>query len=156
MRGDVPVGRLPIRAATLFSPRARGCSLLKTIQLVLHIVFPACAGMFPAPHGVAPLLPCFPRVRGDVPSVWVSIAEPFSFSPRARGCSLKTLTYRTARAVFPACAGMFRSKAATKRTVRRFPRVRGDIPFRLFSAIMRLGFSPRARGCSVEYELKGE
>ena len=71
----------------------------------------------------------FPRVRGDVP--------------------LKTCDTDPQK-VFPACAGMFLSSILRARSSWRFPRVRGDVPGSTRCSTLYPGFSPRARGCSLE------
>ena len=87
VRGDVPVpSNLPVRVAA-FSPRARGCSAMRPPRSFACLVFPACAGMFPAFRPVRALVASFPRVRGDVPQEVITAAHAVEFSPRARGCS---------------------------------------------------------------------
>ena len=107
VRGDVPLEQKLREDPRVFSPRARGCSPLTDLLIELPIVFPACAGMFPAPDPAKGSHTSFPRVRGDVPQ---GAAEPqalIAFSPRARGCSSLTLSGSPTPCVFPACAGMF-------------------------------------------------
>ena len=67
VRGDVPCGQFFSGSASVFSPRARGCSWVMRPEVVRGMVFPACAGMFP--WSMKPIFcrVCFPRVRGDVP-----------------------------------------------------------------------------------------
>ena len=48
VRGDVPSPQDPNAWFARFSPRARGCSFSDSIFLKIGVVFPACAGMFPA------------------------------------------------------------------------------------------------------------
>ena len=96
----------------------------------------------------------FPRVRGDVPqsnspSSWAS-----TFSPRARGCSSRLRTHRKIRSVFPACAGMFLAINGSISIASRFPRVRGDVPIFVRTAVEIRVFSPRARGCSTRRGLR--
>ena len=67
VRGDVPDPLPEGGELLLFSPRARGCSPLRTGWHSLPKVFPACAGMFPHAGLVLGGKFCFPRVRGDVP-----------------------------------------------------------------------------------------
>ena len=87
VRGDVPKLFPAPGLVGVFSPRARGCSQSRRFSPGQHPVFPACAGMFPAPAKVPASACCFPRVRGDVP-VLGGVGEcPIEFSPRARGCS---------------------------------------------------------------------
>ena len=113
VRGDVPMPRGRLSGGSKFSPRARGCSVIDLSPTYLFSVFPACAGMFRVrkarsrnPHG-------FPRVRGDVPWPVGSLRTSTSFSPRARGCSLRKIVSPTPLTVFPACAGMFLSRDFT-------------------------------------------
>ena len=67
VRGDVPASSNLVSNAVRFSPRARGCSATGIETLGVPGVFPACAGMFPAPHRCGRNVQRFPRVRGDVP-----------------------------------------------------------------------------------------
>ena len=71
------------------------------------VVFPACAGMFRLNSRFARSVPGFPRVRGDVPEVVLTMIRTALFSPRARGCSMYIALDDVAVRVFPACAGMF-------------------------------------------------
>ena len=74
------------------------------------------------------------------------------FSPRARGCSYIPGAKHPAFEVFPACAGMFPAIAVPDSSIRRFPRVRGDVPRGTHLWGWRCRFSPRARGCSREQQ----
>ena len=51
--------------------------------------------------------------------------------------------------VFPAYAGMFRSSRLAQHYVRRFPRIRGDVPQPAAVTALQIQFSPLARGCSA-------
>ena len=51
VRGDVPLAEMISKGLKLFSPRARGCSVLVTLSFSEDKVFPACAGMFHATAG---------------------------------------------------------------------------------------------------------
>ena len=69
VRGDVPhLSKRDVFIAP-FSPRARGCSLVDDPKLIRYVVFPACAGMFRFPSTQILKKNCFPRVRGDVPTL---------------------------------------------------------------------------------------
>ena len=70
----------------------------------------------------------FPRVCGDVPVGSEIINSAFGFSPRMRGCSSRRRAVRSKATVFPAYAGMFRSKWQDRLPERSFPRVCGDVP----------------------------
>ena len=134
---------------TMFSPRARGCSLGDFIGRPRKRVFPACAGMFLLSIGPSGAYCGFPRVRGDVPRGGGVITRLIAFSPRARGCSSKPFTTVGARGVFPACAGMFPVTPPSAAPISCFPRVRGDVPHDGVTVDRDPGFSPRARGCSA-------
>ena len=92
---------------------------------------------------------CFPRVRGDVPRTLVQNPNGVGFSPRARGCSHLFDLAEVSPEVFPACAGMFPARFTGGESVKRFPRVRGDVPTFSLSVLLPRRFSPRARGCSA-------
>ena len=92
----------------------------------------------------------FPRVCGDVPLMAKSIFNLAQFSPRMRGCSCGWDDLQQAQAVFPAYAGMFRSRSFTSVSSPSFPRVCGDVPRLLLTFLGQKRFSPRMRGCSSE------
>ena len=149
VRGDVPLV-LRCKFYTIwFSPRARGCSQNPTNRNTQNSVFPACAGMFRLITVLPAVLSCFPRVRGDVPTTKPLGTELRQFSPRARGCSDGQLEQRLRERVFPACAGMFLTRAGFEQVKQGFPRVRGDVPAYQISQALCKTFSPRARGCSA-------
>ena len=87
VRGDVPSFLKLYNEVQPFSPRARGCSLFGRFWTDTHYVFPACAGMFLSMGSKRSSQVSFPRVRGDVPMLAELVFQPFTFSPRARGCS---------------------------------------------------------------------
>ena len=149
VRGDVPRVSNPLLNFTRFSPRARGCSTFTSAMNPITKVFPACAGMFPAPPKSGRIRQCFPRVRGDVPVFCFPLMWMLTFSPRARGCSSNDSSNARWCAVFPACAGMFPDNFSTPPPSYRFPRVRGDVPGVTDSVVDKIKFSPRARGCSA-------
>ena len=128
VRGDVPSTLENPSDISRFSPRARGCTEEASDAEYERKVFPACAGMFRRRKNSAPKNVSFPRVRGDVPVGSITCISPLEFSPRARGCSGHTCILRGPANVFPACAGMFRRKAAHRAAPQCFPRVRGDVP----------------------------
>ena len=128
VRGDVPGVLRRNRHHQLFSPRARGCSPLRMASHQLHLVFPACAGMFLGK----------PKI----------FSTEDLFSPRARGCSALYSPVSGVELVFPACAGMFPNWFRMFSLLNRFPRVRGDVPGGPFHGPHLPSFSPRARGCS--------
>ena len=104
--------------------------------------------MFRLEWSVDRVSPCFPRVRGDVPSVYPGRCWLWWFSPRTRGCSSPIALGLLEPQVFPAYAGMFRRAVPENRHRDRFPRVRGDVPPNAMNGFMAMTFSPRTRGCS--------
>ena len=91
---------------------------------------------------------CFPRMRGDVPDSPGHQPTGPLFSPHARGCSSKKRSIWRTWTVFPACAGMFRSRPPHHPKGSGFPRMRGDVPTATHQQASTRAFSPHARGCS--------
>ena len=87
-------------------------------------------------------------MRGDVPQISSHKTGQLMFSPRARGCSCRSVDPAAVISVFPACAGMFPNEFIVQAQVHSFPRVRGDVPSRRQVWSHQCRFSPRARGCS--------
>ena len=133
IRGDVPDNFLPSERPLKFSPHTRGCSVSNISDQNLD-------------RG-------FPRIRGDVPSFKAHDIPFFGFSPHTRGCSCAGETASPNQQVFPAYAGMFRGGNTDHRTLRSFPRIRGDVPFTLRRLQLFSGFSPHTRGCSECFPL---
>ena len=148
-RGDVPWGYSAELPNGQFSPRTRGCSAGGQEWFLGLFVFPAHAGMFLIAHGGRLVETSFPRARGDVPPCRSPPPRPAVFSPRTRGCSETGKVFKGLSTVFPAHAGMFRSKMWGKPQKQSFPRARGDVPPAWLPCWKTPGFSPRTRGCSV-------
>ena len=91
---------------------------------------------------------CFPRIRGDVPKVTVTLMGDVKFSPHTRGCSESQHHQYASTGVFPAYAGMFRQALRQPPMPRSFPRIRGDVPSPASKFRLRKSFSPHTRGCS--------
>ena len=147
-RGDVPPYANSTPRPKMFSPRTRGCSGKVEGLSLVKVVFPAHAGMFLAHCAGDMPQTCFPRARGDVPPPTDRTVQLFTFSPRTRGCSSITEIAQAYIDVFPAHAGMFLFRRAPGGIGRCFPRARGDVPLKPFSAAIWISFSPRTRGCS--------
>ena len=111
-------------------------------------VFPAHAGMFLNPGWRHTKGRCFPRARGDVPSIASNPNVVSGFSPRTRGCSLGSISQPALTNVFPAHAGMFPPWAMMCIILMCFPRARGDVPCVGHPTYTPPKFSPRTRGCS--------
>ena len=131
-----------------FSPHTRGCSATPHMRNITGQVFPAYAGMF-LPHNPSLDHLCsFPRIRGDVPGLSPGQRFGFWFSPHTRGCSEDSQRCSRRWGVFPAYAGMFLRCGVLWNPPPSFPRIRGDVPLRIFMASTLVGFSPHTRGCS--------
>ena len=91
---------------------------------------------------------CFPRIRGDVPTVDGGGENGILFSPHTRGCSADFTTLEAAWAVFPAYAGMFLFHVGSLYATSGFPRIRGDVPSVNYLGVSLKKFSPHTRGCS--------
>ena len=110
--------------------------------------------MFPPAVKAGPARDCFPRIRGDVPSiVHVMVSLP-GFSPHTRGCSPHARFHQATNKVFPAYAGMFRRCRTSWVFPVRFPRIRGDVPQVRVDRGWDSGFSPHTRGCSVTRQIQ--
>ena len=71
IRGDVPATGMPVQPNYTFSPHTRGCSLFTAAAYIGRPVFPAYAGMFLVLRNKSSWFRSFPRIRGDVPSMWL-------------------------------------------------------------------------------------
>ena len=76
------------------------------------------------------------------------------FSPHTRGCSRGYEKSNLPRDVFPAYAGMFRSKQSPIADSRSFPRIRGDVPSARSDMPLAEWFSPHTRGCSLRMAIE--
>ena len=150
IRGDVPLIGTDEAASELFSPHTRGCSFRPMSDNYDIMVFPAYAGMFPAGAKLGGLNGGFPRIRGDVPPRMLGIVLAGVFSPHTRGCSQAPQLNTSQDQVFPAYAGMFRSRRCGRCLLRGFPRIRGDVPNCSSSSASLIEFSPHTRGCSLD------
>ena len=130
IRGDVPGKADRIADAEKFSPHTRGCSVREIVEGAMSSVsphtrgcsvayfygihpgrvFPAYAGMFRLSRVSLLLSASFPRIRGDVPRTPEHPAPQRPFSPHTRGCSASGRHVSPFDLVFPAYAGMFRSR----------------------------------------------
>ena len=88
-----------------------------------------------------------PRARGDVSSTKAIAPIGGAPSPRTRGCFSPLGAFLGKSIAFPAHAGMFLSRRASRTPPRSLPRARGDVSD-LREAIERGAMpSPRTRGC---------
>ena len=156
IRGDVPNVRNTCGLIRGFSPHTRGCSIHAPEARTSAGVFPAYAGMFRLLPRPSSSLMSFPRIRGDVPCLFIRQYRSGSFSPHTRGCSDVLEFFVVVESVFPAYAGMFSMVLPPQLGGKRFPRIRGDVP--MFQGQYGQGgmFSPHTRGCSLCHWVCGE
>ena len=148
IRGDVPVANLGVLQRRRFSPHTRGCSQKGKLLMKLFEVFPAYAGMFLRSTSLNVSGVGFPRIRGDVPFPFSGCGRGWAFSPHTRGCSCSFASRQKSKFVFPAYAGMFLGLSERERKKVRFPRIRGDVPYKAEPSATSSMFSPHTRGCS--------
>ncbi len=149
MRGDRPRIRLKYCLAFMFTPHARGSTVLYKMLDDSETVYPACAGIDP-PAGNSPYPPlCLPRMRGDRPAIRASAAFSRKFTPHARGSTCYILASHSHHSVYPACAGIdLRNNPCLCFRV-CLPRMRGDRPHCLHGYFARCKFTPHARGSTL-------
>ena len=111
-------------------------------------VVPASAGVFQPDHIRSLYKTSRPRQRGGVPHAEAYLIAVGVSSPPARGCSYGSNEPRRGRAVVPASAGVFPSRAQTSPSTCSRPRQRGGVPVFLRDAADVRESSPPARGCS--------
>ena len=129
------------------SPRKRGCFQARNPEGVIHMVFPAQAGVFPIPSASFALRVCLPRASGGVSLFRSTSRADERSSPRKRGCFLGMNQGRSARLVFPAQAGVFPKITESGYLLHSLPRASGGVSLSFASRIFSPLSSPRKRGC---------
>ena len=150
--GDVSSFGPYVVAIILLSPRMRGCFLYHRQQCLGHRAFPAYGGMFQRSIRGSAKAAGFPRVCGDVSSLSFCWSEDQGLSPRMRGCFLDGVRTGDLTRAFPAYAGMF--PVGIRKSVESvgFPRVCGDVSWKLRELQAHSELSPRMRGCFQWYD----
>ena len=128
------------------SPRARGTRHTIASNGSFDRFIPACAGNTLPPFGASISLAVHPRVRGEHRSAAESDDFPPGSSPRARGTQNGPARGRAGCRFIPACAGNTFIVHWCRLLITVHPRVRGEHPDPLQSALGAAGSSPRARG----------
>ena len=145
-RGDGPVNTSPSFFVSVFPPQARGWTCRRLSVPALPAVSPAGAGMDPRGRRRCGCESCFPRRRGDGPlTMWVGRSRCW-FPPQARGWTVGGGQTNITIPVSPAGAGMDPTLHLWARSLRGFPRRRGDGPFCHRFSMARNLFPPQARG----------
>ncbi len=72
------------------------------------LVYPACAGIDPAPAAILFAVTGLPRMRGDRPAGAITAEKIAAFTPHARGSTVWHIRMCRLARVYPACAGIDR------------------------------------------------
>ena len=110
-----------------YSPRKRGCFQINQVTADWIKVFPAQAGVFLNPVQQTSSTNGIPRASGGVSRGHHHGTGRGENSPRKRGCFFSSGAPASARAVFPAQAGVFRSPAPECSGRERIPRASGGV-----------------------------
>ena len=133
-RGDVPVGDPGAAVDRELPPHTRGCTLDSAQIREISMASPAHAGMYPAVGPANRPVVGFPRTRGDVPLLVRAAAAAAALPPHTRGCTGELSRGGGAACASPAHAGMYPQEHVEAVYGGGFPRTRGDVPMRPFSA----------------------
>ena len=90
----------------LFTPHARGSTVLRSTITFWAEVYPACAGIDLMGVELNYEEPGLPRMRGDRPPRERLVNRKGEFTPHARGSTTDTLAVKHQERVYPACAGI--------------------------------------------------
>ena len=148
IRGGVPFGLLSIIPVWSCSPHTRGCSHGLIMMSSYSNVFPAYAGVFPFLRYKKSQSYSVPRIRGGVPGYFSITGGKTQCSPHTRGCSSSCIATMYSNIVFPAYAGVFRSKSKKRPNFGGVPRIRGGVPQCAATIHKYFTCSPHTRGCS--------
>ena len=146
MRGDRPFEEWIANGFDEFTPHARGSTMAGHRHRSRRQVYPACAGidldtLFSGGHGA-----CLPHMRGDRPPPPRPVGRLPLFTPHARGSTFFPIPIYLSACVYPACAGIDRTKRAFLHPRVGLPRMRGDRPGALCQSRWFRLFTPHARG----------
>ena len=132
--------------AIVFTPHARGSTLILSSTVGLEHVYPACAGIDLWKKTKRSMTRCLPRMRGDRPKGARGGVPGCRFTPHARGSTPRDTTYYPPSRVYPACAGIDPHLLIPATSLYSLPRMRGDRPRSALAAKRNLAFTPHARG----------
>ena len=151
-RGDGPAHDCAGSGSGLFPPHARGWTVGNGEHPVAPGVSPARAGMDRRRYTTHRSSVCFPRTRGDGPSLATMFLIPDAFPPHARGWTPVSPAPPRRCLVSPARAGMDPPPWTSVPGTRCFPRTRGDGPESPGANPDRIRFPPHARGWTVVHK----
>ncbi len=128
MRGDRPHLFRDSQRRMLFTPHARGSTLLEFGNQRINRVYPACAGIDRGRKTFLFFTCSLPRMRGDRPNNSPNTDYKRVFTPHARGSTESVKLFAWSFRVYPACAGIDLGYTGTYTIILRLPRMRGDRP----------------------------
>jgi len=96
-----------------------------------------------------------PRMRGDRPAIFLSVALIGQATPHARGSTADEKEAPPNRSGYPACAGIDLRDYPAKHERHRLPRMRGDRPRRGPELPVGREATPHARGSTLTCGLAG-
>ena len=147
IRGGVSRRADEVRLFLQSSPHTRGCFFDFEDFYAWCEVFPAYAGVFRALRACISQRASLPRIRGGVSMRGVIQHQGVQSSPHTRGCFLSLSIYADGIKVFPAYAGVFPRRIASRRSPPRLPRIRGGVSKVRLQQVVPEKSSPHTRGC---------
>ena len=86
IRGGVSGSLVTVMGRNMSSPHTRGCFFRVAMKMIIKLVFPAYAGVFP--HSCSPCCSHWglPRIRGGVSALRMLLRDALRSSPHTRGC----------------------------------------------------------------------
>ena len=145
-RGETSGVPTRIRRAEGLSPHARGNRCAENIKGRGLGSIPARAGKPPRRSTVPTLAEVYPRTRGETRCVPLSTRSTRGLSPHARGNLQDLKGHRILKGSIPARAGKPIRVGVAARTIRVYPRTRGETRQLLNQGGKNEGLSPHARG----------
>ena len=88
-------------------------------------------------------------MRGDRPWAATDAGGLITFTPHARGSTVRKTRYYSTYEVYPACAGIDLPLDVLYTTKKSLPRMRGDRPGEMTIMWIMCGFTPHARGSTL-------
>ena len=146
MCGENSPPRCGATSTTGSSPRVRGKQQRSGLRSARAGLIPACAGKTFSSQIERPGGGAHPRVCGENPITWNKWRIIPGSSPRVRGKRRHSGDRGLPVRLIPACAGKTSCRGSSSRCSGAHPRVCGENNTTMFTALGRLGSSPRVRG----------
>jgi len=149
MRGDRPRWKRESNRFLMFTPHARGSTVVPFRSTKKLQVYPACAGIDLQKIKNKNYRKSLPRMRGDRPRTMVLYSQRIRFTPHARGSTHLPTSDLERLNVYPACAGIDLKESLTDAGIPCLPRMRGDRPPAITNKVLMNLFTPHARGSTA-------